>query len=211
MDTGATLGDVTERVSPGLATGADEVFVFDRHDVPEYVDSRWVRRTVSGRQLREVDGPYTDTVFLCPYRDDGTLPEEAELGSFGEWVVQHRARLEDRSCVKKGGKAWYAWHETPPMTDLLQPKIVFKDNAKEPKFWPERDGDVVPKHSVYYAVPSDDVPFDELLEYLNSPDARMWLEANCQKAANGFYRLQSRVVKDLPVPVEWSETYQATL
>jgi methylase of polypeptide subunit release factors len=41
--------------------------------------------------------------------------------------------------------------------------------------------------------------------------SRMWMEANCQKAANGFYRLQSRVLEDLPVPVEWSETFQATL
>lgn len=211
MDSGATLGDVTVRVSPGMATGADSVFVMKRDEVPEYVDSKWVRRTVSGRQLRECDGPYTDTVFLCPYRDDGSLPEEDELGSFGEWAEQHRERLEDRSCVKKGGKPWYAWHETPPMDELLQPKIVFKDIAKEPRFWAERDGDVVPKHSVYYAVPNDDVPLDDLLEYLNSPKARAWMKANCQKAHNGFYRLQSRVLRDLPVPKKWAETIQATL
>lgn len=211
METGATLGDVTVRISPGMATGADSVFAMKRKDVPSCVDSKWVRRTVSGRQLREFDGPYTDTVFICPYRTDGSLPQEDELGSFGEWAEQHRDRLDDRSCVKKGGKAWYAWHENPPMTDILQPKIVFKDIAKEPRFWAEKDGDVVPKHSVYYAVPKEGVPFDELLEYLNSPEAKAWMEAHCQKAHNGFYRLQSRVLRDLPVPTEWSETFQATL
>lgn len=210
METGATLGDVTKRISPGMATGADNVFVFDCDDIPEYVDSRWVRRTVSGRQLREFDSPYADTVFLCPYRDDGSLPEEDELQSFGEWAEQHRERLEDRSCVENG-KRWYSWHENPPMEDLLQPKIVFKDITKEPKFWFERDGDVIPKHSVYYLVPEEGVPFDDLLEYLNSPEARMWMEANCQKAANGFYRLQSRVLEDLPVPAELPTTYQVTL
>lgn len=210
METGATLGDVTVRISPGVATGADRIFVMKRDEVPSDLDPEWIRPTVSGRQLRKYDGPYTDSVFVCPYRDDGSLPEEDELGAFGEWGKRHRDRLEDRSCVEKG-KMWYAWHENPPMKDILQPKIVFKDIAKEPKFWPEKRGDVVPKHAVYYLIPEEGVPFDELLEYLNSPEARQWMEAHCQKAANGFLRLQSRVLKDLPVPAEWAETYQATL
>lgn len=211
METGATLEDVTVRISPGLATGADSVFVMDREEVPPGLDPKWTRPTVSGQQLRECDGPYTDSVFVCPYRDDGSLPEPDELGAFGDWANEHRDRLEERSCVTKGGKRWYGWHENPPMQDLLQPKIVFKDIAREPRFWPEREGDVVPKHSVYYLVPKDGVPFDELLDYLNSPEARQWTEAHCQKAANGFLRLQSRVLGDFPVPVEWAETYQATL
>jgi len=210
MHTGATLGDVTERVSPGLATGADKVFVMHRDEVPDAVDDRWVRPTVSGSQLREFGGPYTDSVFVCPYKIDGSLADEDELGTTLDWLESHRERLEDRSCVE-GGKKWYAWHENPPTQDLLQPKIVFRDIAKEPQFWPEGRGDVVPKHSVYYAVPKDGVPMDELIEYLNSPEARMWMEAHCQRAHNGYYRLQSQVLNDLPVPEEWPETYQATL
>lgn len=210
MQTGAVLGDITERISPGLATGADKVFVMGRDDVPDSIDDEWVRPTVSGSQLREFDGPYTDSVFVCPYKSDGDLADEDELGDTLAWLEEHRERLEDRSCVEKG-KKWYAWHENPPMQDILQPKIVFRDIAKEPRFWPEDRGDVVPKHSVYYAIPRDGVSMSDLIEYLNSPEARMWMEANCQKAHNGYYRLQSRVLKDLPVPKEWAESFQATL
>lgn len=209
METGATLGDVTERISPGLATGADSVFVMNRDDVPDEIEKTWVRPTVSGSQLQEFNGPYTDSVFVCPYRENGELADRAELSGFYEWLEQHRKRLENRSCVE-GGKEWYAWHETPPMRDLLQPKIVFRDIAKEPRFWAETRGDVVPKHSVYYAVPKDGVPMDDLINYLNSPNARMWMKANCQKAHNGYYRLQSRVLEDLPVPTEWADTVQVT-
>lgn len=211
LETGATLDDVTLRISCGIATGADRVFVFNQNELPEGIDSEWVRPTVSGRQLQELDSPYSDKVFICPYRDDGSLPDENELGTFGDWATEHRERLEGRSCVKKQGKKWYAWHENPPLEDILQPKIVWRDIAKEPKFWAEKEGDVVPKHSVYYAVPREGVSIDAIVEYLNSPEARMWLEAHCQKAANGYYRLQSRVLKDLPVPKEWAETFQATL
>jgi len=210
MQTGAVLGDITERISPGVATGADKVFVMNRDGVPDLVDDEWVRPTVSGSQLREFDGPYTDSVFVCPYKDDGDLASEDELGTTLDWLESHRERLEDRSCVENG-KKWYAWHENPPMEDILQPKIVFRDIAKEPRFWPESEGDVVPKHSVYYAVPREGVPVDDLIKYLNSPEARVWMEANCQKAHNGYYRLQSRVLKDFPVPAEWADSFQATL
>lgn len=210
IETGVTLGAVTTRISAGVATGADACFVMSRDDVPPQLDPDWIRPTVSGRQLNTNDGPYTDSVLVCPYHDDGSLPGEDELGAFGEWATLHRNRLEDRSCVE-GGKPWYSWHENPPMEDLLRPKIVFKDIAREPRFWAEQEGSVVPKHSVYYLVPKSGVPFESLLEYLNGPEARRWMNAHCQRAANGFIRLQSRVLRDLPVPKEWIETYQTTL
>ena len=211
MQTGSTLKDVTERISPGMATGADALFVTTRDDVPPQLDPEWIRPTVSGKQLSTTDGPYTDSVFICPYQDDGTLPSASELEAFGDWASIHRERLEDRSCVQKEGKEWYAWHETPPMKDLLQPKIVFRDIAQEPQFWAEPEGTVVPRHTVYYLIPKPGVPIAELLEYLNGPKARRWMEAKCQKAANGYLRLQSRVLRDLPVPAEWTNTVQASL
>jgi hypothetical protein len=211
IETGVTLGDVTTRVSAGMATGADSVFVMTRDDVPSSLKPNWVRPTVSGRQLSEKGSPRTESVLLCPYRDDGSLVEERELGAFGDWAQRHRDRLEDRSCVKKAGKKWYAWHETPPMHDLLQPKIVFKDIEKEPRFWAEREGDVIPRHSVYYIVPDRGTSFEGLLEYLNSLIAQEWMEANCQRAANGFLRLQSRVLRQLPVPKDIVESYQTAL
>jgi len=210
MHTGATLGDITERISPGIATGADKIFVMKQKDVPDEIEERWVWPTVSGKQLREFDEPYTDSVFVCPYDVSGDLADPDELGEFLNWLKDHRDRLEDRSCVENG-KKWYAWHENPPMSDILQKKIIFRDIDKNPTFWADTHGNVVPKHSVYYAIPKEGVPFDELLNYLNSPKARLWMEANCQKAHNGFYRLQSRVLEDLPVPTEWAESYQMTL
>ncbi len=211
MDTGLTLGDVTVRVSPGMATGADAVFVFGNDEVPDGLAPTWTRPTVSGKELTHGGASNPQSVFACPYRSDGTLPEEGELGVFGEWARQHRERLEIRSCVQKGGKPWYAWHETPPMQDLLRPKIVFKDIAKEPTFWAERTGEIIPRHTVYYLVPEEGVSFDRLLDYLNGPAATKWMEAHCQRAANGFLRLQSRVLRKLPVPTEVARERQGAL
>lgn len=203
LDSGTTLGDVTERISPGMATGADAVFVKDRDDVPDQIKSERVYPTVSGRQLSENCGPQTQSVFICPYSSEGEILEEEELGSFLDWAELHRNELEDRTCVQKHGERWYGWHETPPMQDLLQPKIVFQDIAMEPQFFPELEGNVIPRHSVYYMIPKDKGMFDDMLRYLNSEEVKEWLDAHCQKAANGYLRLQTRVLEDLPVPRKW--------
>ena len=211
-DTGVTLNDVTKRVSCGLATGRDSIFVQSKEEVPnQLVDEGWTYPTTSGKQLTVNDGPNSDDVIICPYDEHGNLVPEDELGGFGDWAKLHREELESRSCVKKG-KVWYSWHENPPMEDIYgEEKILTKDVCETPEFWTEREGDVIPRHSVYYVIPNDGVGINHLLEYLNSPKARAWLEANAQKAHNDYYRMQSKVLKELPVPVNLGGTKQTTL
>lgn len=57
----------------------------------------------------------------------------------------------------------------------------------------------------------ENVNLDDLLEYLNSLKERAWLKANAQKAHNDYYRMQSTMLKQLPVPAELGETMQTTL
>lgn len=196
-----SLRDVTVRISPGMATGADSIFVFERNEFTDQFENL-TRPTISGTQLKQcpLDSPVdTDSVFVCPYDDSGDLLTETELGEFGAWAnARHRDRLEDRSCYENG-KQWYAWHETPPMQDILREKILFRDITDEPRFWYDESGDVVPRHSVYYLVPNNGVPIHDLRDYLNSPEVSCWLRANCQRARNEYLRLQTSVVEDLPV------------
>jgi len=210
LDSGVTLGDVCERISCGVATGADSVFVVDEDEVAPQLEE-WTFPTTSGKQLRINDGPDSGQVFICPYDEHGNLTPEDELEAFGEWADLHRDRLEDRSCYKKGKRTWYGWHENPPMEDILQPKLLCKDITEEPHFWSDDSGEVVPRHSVYYLIPGENVEMQELQEYLNGPMPQAWLEANCQRAANGFLRMQSTVLKELPVPQEFGESHQVTL
>lgn len=211
-DTGVTLDDVTVRVSCGVATGRDSIFVQSETGVPgQLVEEGWTYPTTSGKQLTVNDDPDSGDVIICPYDEDGNLVPEDELGAYGDWVELHREELESRSCVENG-KVWYSWHENPPMDDLYgTEKILCKDVCDPPEFWAERSGDVIPRHSVYYIIPRAHVDLDTLLEYLNGPKARAWLEANAQKAHNDYYRMQSKVLKKLPVPEEFGKTKQTTL
>lgn len=197
-----TLADVSLRISCGVATGADSVFVFPSGKLDPALRP-FARATVAGREL--VPGSPeipARNVMLLPYDENGRLLPFDQLGSLGSYLSRRdiRPRLTARTCVPR--KPWYSFHETPVLWDMLQPKILFKDISAKPEFWVDWSGEVVPRHSVYYLVPQCAADLPLILDYLRSAAAGEWMEANCQRAAKGYLRLQSRVLQRMPLPQE---------
>ena len=196
---GLVLGDVARRISCGVATGADRVFVRPRAGLPDALQA-FAWPTLSGRQLLAGHDLAPTDVMLLPYDASGALLRPERLGALGEFLSEPEAKaaLLRRTCARR--KPWYAFHETPPMDDLLRPKLICKDIAQRPRFWVDRVGTVVPRHSVYYIVPLDGVDLDALAEALNADATSDWLMAHAQPAANGYRRLQSTVLKQVSLP-----------
>lgn len=194
-----SLADVCIRVSCGVATGADSVFVVRDAQLEPKLRA-FAYPTVSGRQLVQGKPLRPLHSMLVPYGVDGKLLPEEQLGHLGSYLagMGRQERLLARTCVAK--KPWYAFHENPPLAELFRPKLLCKDIGATPFFVADPTGRLLPRHSVYYIVPIDPDSLDELGRYLNSDPARRWLQAHCQRAANGFLRLQSHVLKRLPVP-----------
>jgi adenine-specific DNA-methyltransferase len=194
-----TLSDACVRISCGVATGADSVFVMRDDELPTAL-APFAHATISGRQITEPGLFRTRSSMLVPYDMSGTLLPEAQLRGLGRYLSEpaRRAQLLGRTCVTH--KAWYAFHENPPMRDVLRPKLICKDITQTPFFVVDREGDIIPRHSTYYIVPAESVDLDALADHVNAPASCEWLRAHCQRAANGFLRLQSHVLKRLPVP-----------
>jgi adenine-specific DNA-methyltransferase len=197
---GLTLQEVCVRISCGVATGADDVFVRDADTLPASL-RRFAYPSIAGREMGDFnDALDSRKLILVPYDLDGSLIAEDRLGKFGDYLSQSaiHARLVRRTCVRR--KPWYAFHETPPLNDILRPKILCKDITERPKFWVDQGGKLLPRHSVYYIVPRDPAVIKNLCDYLNSDSVSEWLTSHCQRVANGFLRLQSHVLKHLPIP-----------
>jgi methylase of polypeptide subunit release factors len=206
---GLTLEDVCVRISAGVATGADSVFVLPKKKVPKIL-RKWTRPTVSGTQLNLTrDTPRVETrdVFLVPYDDQGVLLPESKLGRLRDYLARNKSKLEKRTCVTRGKRKWYAYHENLPLQEINRPKILCKDITREPMFWMDSSGDIIPRHSVYYIVPKSNVRLSILLQYLNSEEASSWMRLHCQHAANGFLRLQSEIIRHLPLPKEIAKRF----
>lgn len=202
---GPTLERVCIRISCGVATGADEVFV-KALEALEPGLRRFAYPTIAGRELGESNGNLSfQKMMLIPYNLDGTLFPESKLGELNKYLAGPaiRSKLERRTCVRR--KPWYAFHETPPLSDILRPKILCKDITERPKFWIDREGKFVPRHSVYYIVPRNVDEIESLCDHLNSKSVERWLGSHCQRVANGFLRLQSHVLKNIPLLAGFSD------
>ncbi|MGC9118517.1 MAG: Eco57I restriction-modification methylase domain-containing protein [Thermoproteus sp.] len=202
----ATLGDVAERISAGVATGRDDVYVVPRRALPPEL-APYAYPTVSGQELTNLFKPGAAVdlgrlphVMLVPYRKTGELMPPDEAAPLLQYLQRHRRELEGRYAVRTGKRPWYAFHENPPMRDLLRPKILFPDIAKDPAFYADPTGAVIPRHSVYYIVPKNPEALPRLLQYLNSEEAKKYLRQHCQRAANGYLRLQGHVLEKMPIP-----------
>jgi hypothetical protein len=206
-ESGPTLADAFVRISCGVATGADSVYVVDDAELPAAL-RRFALPTLSGRRLSQTGQIATTHSMLMPYAHSGALLTEMELGPLRDYLAlpERRDRLMRRTCVLR--KPWYAFHENPPLGEILRPKIMCKDIGQRPWFVVDEKGDIVPRHSIYYLVPRDPEELHDLCNYLNSDTATAWLMANCQRAANGFVRLQSHVLKRMPVPSRFSNGAQ---
>ena len=194
------LGELALRVSAGVATGADEVFIVTTAELPPALRP-FAYPTVSGRELGRVGlSPEPRESMLLPYARSGELVTPEELGALGEYLGAPgmRERLMRRSCVRY--RPWYACHERPPLGQILRPKILWADISRSPRFFLDAAGEIVPRHSVYYLVPKDPADLGSLYEYLGSDAAVSWLKSHCQRALRGYLRLQSSVVRQLPVP-----------
>ena len=197
------LGDIALRISCGVATGADSVYVMPTADIPDVL-RRFSHPTVSGRQILPSRRVVLESSLLAPYNASGQLLRESALGALGEFLRDpvRLQRLTARTCTSR--KPWYAYHDNLPLPDVLRPKLLCKDITAQPFFVMDRVGTLVPRHSVYYIVPTDATLLEPLSEYLNSDEVARWLRAHCQRAANGYLRMQSHVLKELPLPAEFS-------
>lgn len=194
------LDDIALRVSCGVATGADSIFVCPTSEIAADL-RKFAYPTIAGRELAPLSDPVATMSMLIPYDKVGRLLPENELGALGRYLSldSRRNRLLQRTCVAR--KPWYAFHETPQLDEILKPKIICKDIGSTPFFVVDREGSIVPRHSAYYVIPNDPAILEPLAEYLNSTQVQSWLKDHCHRAANGFIRLQSTVLKRIPIPV----------
>jgi len=101
------LGDLALRISAGVATGRDDVFVVPRDALPRGLE-RFAYPTISGGELAalrpggEINYSRLRHVILVPYSRDGRLLGEDEARLLLEYLARHRRVLEERYAVRRG-------------------------------------------------------------------------------------------------------------
>jgi hypothetical protein len=196
------LAACSSRVSAGLATGLDRVFVLPRAAARE-VEPELLHSAVRGRDVSAFAIEDPGLALLLPYTfAESGRPELVDIASYPaakRHLEAHRDALDRRHCVRVWRKKWFDLHDPVPFDLAATEKIIVPDLAESNRFALDR-GSFAPLHSAYYVVPRE-IDAEYLTAVLNSSAIEFLMRLEAPVAKDGFNRYRRQFLLHLPVPV----------
>lgn len=182
------------KVSIGIATGADKVYVTKN---PTVVEPDRMLPLSMRRDLMSGTFEWQGNYLVNPWGHDGNLVSLVDYPQMKRYLSEH-PELKDRHVAKK---APTSWHRTIDKVDVhltAKPKLLLQDMKAyiHPVLEP---GGYYPHHNLYYVV-SDTWDMEVLGGLLLSRIAQAFIEAYCVKMRGGTLRFQAQYLKRIRVP-----------
>lgn len=185
---------VGTKVSIGVATGADKVYVTKDPDVAEpdrMLPLAMRHDLVSGRF--EWQGNY----LVNPWADDGSLVALADYPRMTAYLKRH-PQLHQRFVARRDPALWHRTIDKVHADLTNRPKLLLQDMKAH--IHPVLDpGGYYPHHNLYYVV-SDTWDMEVLGGLLLSRIAQAFIEAYCVRMRGGTLRFQAQYLKRIRVP-----------
>ncbi|HEY6321867.1 MAG TPA: N-6 DNA methylase, partial [Thermoanaerobaculia bacterium] len=167
--THAHLRALTRRISSGMATGRDGLFVAPCSPGLD-VEPELKRPAVRGQDILPFQICDPKLEILIPYvhgaNNKPTLIDMNDFPKAVAYLETFRGELEARHCVREWKKTWYDLHD-PWLEDITSvPKILVPDIARSNRFALDT-GYFCPLDSAYYIIPVGVHP-EYLVAVLNS-------------------------------------------
>ncbi len=196
-----TLEKVSHRISAGIATGRDQIFVIPPGSEAE-LEPELLHPVVRGQDLKPFKIEACDGHLIVPYAPSRNgQPQLVNMDDFPRtysYLGGHREELESRHCVRRWGKTWFDLHDPWTLNITTMPKILFPDLANSSRFVLD-EGRYCPLHSAYYILPRNVDP-EYLVAILNSAPLEFLVRLHAPLAKDGFSRYRKQFVKNLPIP-----------
>ncbi len=197
------LGETTSRISAGIATGRDRIFVLETRTALELeLEPELRRAAVRGRDVLRNRVVQPDLEVIIPYLPQGSgKPALVRLEDFPRtfaYLESRRAELETRHCVRTWKKPWYDLHDPWTLDVAVLTKILVPDVARFNRFALD-EGRCCPLHSAYYIVP-DKIDGAFLTAVLNSAPVEFLVRLMAPVVKDGFSRYRRQFLIGLPVP-----------
>ena len=201
QDQHPTLRDLSTRISAGIATGRDRIFVLHA-DAGQDLEPELRRPAVRGQDLSAFQIDAQDLEIILPYLPtSGSRPVLVDLQDFPRtraYLETHRAELETRHCVRTWQKTWYDIHDPWTLDITGMTKVLVPDVASSNRFVLD-EGTFCPLHSAYYIIPKDVEP-RYLTAVLNSSPVEFLVRLFAPVVKDGFSRYRRQFLITLPIP-----------
>lgn len=196
------LLSLVDRLSSGIATGRDTVFVIAREKSHE-LESELLHPAVRGQDILSTGLRDPELTIIIPYLNQGlsrpALVNITDFPAVHEHLRQHREELKRRHCVRVWNKPWFDLHDPWSLDVTSATKILCPDVAAGNRFALE-EGHFCPLHSAYYMIPSTGVDASYLVSVLNSLPLEFLVRLYAPVVKDGFSRYRKQFLATLPVP-----------
>jgi hypothetical protein len=182
------------RVSIGIATGADKVYVTTDPTVAE--PDRMLPLAMR-RDLMSGTFDWQGNYLVNPWAEDGTLVSLDDYPRLAAYLSRHPV-LRERHVAKKAPDSWHRTIDKVHADLTARPKLLLQDMKAHihPVLEP---GGHYPHHNLYYVV-SRTWDMEVLGGLLLSRIAQAFIEAYCVRMRGGTLRFQAQYLKRIRVP-----------
>ena len=193
-------------VREGFITGADDVFIRNRKEVPPEDKGVW-KPYLPDRDMKRYSIPRRlEKVVFYPYR----LGVKLSLSQLQEmypktwkYLQASHKKLSRRASVSRSSNPWWAPVRARSPKHMLRPKIVSPHLASFPKFAVDCTGEVMVSHGPYMypkAADNTDANLRYFAAVLNSRVFFWQMTHLSHKYARGYLMLEKKTVDPLRVP-----------
>ncbi len=182
------------KVSIGVATGADKVYVTRDATV---VESDRMLPLAMREDLMSGTFEWQGSYLINPWADDGSLVRLADYPRMAAYLSGHPALME-RHVAKQYPRSWYRTIDKVQAKLTGRPKLLLQD-MKAHIHPVLESGGYYPHHNLYYVV-SDTWDMEVLGGILLSKIAQAFIEAYCVRMNGGTLRFQAQYLKRIRVP-----------
>lgn len=182
------------KVSIGVATGADSVYVTKDSDA---VEADRITPLAMRCDLTSGTFEWQGNYLVNPWAADGSLVSLTHYPRLAEYLSRDPA-LHERHIAKKLPDSWYRTIDKVHVELIDKPKLLLQDMKAtiHPVLEP---GGFYPHHNLYYVV-SDTWDMEVLGGLLLSRVAQAFVEAYCVRMRGGTLRFQAQYLKRIRVP-----------
>ena len=188
--------DDSTKIGIGIATGADQVYIVDRGNLP-HVEAHRLLPLVMADDIRSGKLTQPTKLLLNPWDTAGNLihiDDAPELRT----ILEASPAVKRRYVAKKYPHAWYRTIDKVNPALTAKPKLLFQDMKTNitPVYEP---GGYYPHHNLYY-ITSDTWDLEVLGGILLSDIAQAFVYAYGVKMRGGTLRFQAQYLRKIAVP-----------
>lgn len=182
------------KVSIGVATGADKVYVTKD---PTVAESDRILPLAMRRDLMSGRFDWQGNYLVNPWAEDGSLVSLDDYPRMAAYLSDH-PELRERHVVRRDAALWHRTIDKVHAELTAKPKLLIQDMKAhiQPVLEP---GGHYPHHNLYYVV-SDAWDMEVLGGLLLSRIAQAFIEAYCVRMRGGTLRFQAQYLKRIRVP-----------